>query len=856
MGMTISTANSALYFSISYPTDDDGARRDDIVGAKIWISQTDGFTPGSGSLVHDGPDLSAVIPGLSAGDVYYVRYAIVSGIDVDDVAISNQIVAPAVDDANPATIYRIVSDDAVISQAADGTYSPSEITFSAESVTGNGLPAEYYGRFRITLNGTGVTAYQSTADEASTSFTIPEGTTKIWCGLFVAGGVTMRLDAVTVPVVLDGSSALTVVVTNPAHAVPCSSAGTPTSYTGSGTDIRVYVGDDELVYDGFGATKGTWTVSASGSGITPGSISDSGNYATVGAHNNMSTSPASVTYTIAGKRSGGGAFVRNVKQSLTKAIAGATGSTGATGPTGYQGPRGAGMFYGFASSAAWSDAEAEARILAVTGSSARIVGDTVTLTYGSNWVMTKVWYSNLTWVPPGTVIDGNLIVTGTVQSSAIDTRSLTVKNAAGVEKVFCDGSGILTLAGDIYCNGGDVFGPTSAAIAIRAGVGAGAAHVAFGPTYSDSWIRGGARMRSSAISSTGAAIASADITISSADAVGSDYYGDASASSFRYNVDGDPKVTFLPTKTKFHVPVGIDGLTASTALVSNSSKQVTSSAVTATELAYLSGVTSSVQTQISGKAAATHSHAASDITSGTFALARIPTGTTSATVAVGDHNHSGTYALASHTQAWSTITSAPTTLSGYGITDAAASSHTHSDYASKSTGNTFSGGIQINNVLGVAGTSTFQYIRPDADNTRPVGGASYRWSTVFAGTGTINTSDARQKTEVVALSSSETAVAVELSRRIGMFQFLDAIAIKGSEARWHIGMTVQDVADVFVAHGLDPWRYGCMCYDAWDADIESGLESGDGYGFRPDELLLFIAAGINARLAALEAACF
>jgi hypothetical protein len=397
-----------------------------------------------------------------------------------------------------------------------------------------------------------------------------------------------------------------------------------------------------------------------------------------------------------------------------------------------------------------------------------------------------------------------------------------------------------------------VFGPTGAAIAIRAGAGAGAAHVAFGPTYSDSWIRGGARMRSSAINAAGSTIASADITISSADAVGSDYYGDASASSFRFNVDGDPKVTFLPTKAKFHIPITQDSLTASRVVVSSATKELSSSAVTAAELAYLSGVTSSVQTQINGKAAATHYHAASDITSGTFALARIPTGTTSSTVALGDHTHSA-YAAASHTQAWSTITSTPTTLSGYGITDASESSHTHSDYATKSVGNTFSGGIQINNVLGVAGTSTFQYIRPDTDNTRPVGGASYRWSTVYAGTGTINTSDARAKTQVVGFSDAETAVAVELSKRIGMFQFLDAIAAKGQAARWHIGMTVQDVADVFVAHGLDPWRYGCMCYDAWDANLDEGLESGDGYGFRPDELLLFIAAGINARLARMEA---
>ena len=48
----------------------------------------------------------------------------------------------------------------------------------------------------------------------------------------------------------------------------------------------------------------------------------------------------------------------------------------------------------------------------------------------------------------------------------------------------------------------------------------------------------------------------------------------------------------------------ITGLTASRALVSDASKNVTASAVTSTELGYVHGVTSAIQTQIDGKAAA------------------------------------------------------------------------------------------------------------------------------------------------------------------------------------------------------------------------------------------------------------
>jgi hypothetical protein len=81
---------------------------------------------------------------------------------------------------------------------------------------------------------------------------------------------------------------------------------------------------------------------------------------------------------------------------------------------------------------------------------------------------------------------------------------------------------------------------------------------------------------------------------------------------------------------------------------------------------------------------------------------------------------------------------------------------------------------------------------------------------------------------------------------------LDAVAKKGDEARSHIGLTVQRAIEIMQSHGLDPFAYGFICYDEWTAD--ESREAGDRYGFRPDELLLFIARGIDARLSALEAA--
>lgn len=63
------------------------------------------------------------------------------------------------------------------------------------------------------------------------------------------------------------------------------------------------------------------------------------------------------------------------------------------------------------------------------------------------------------------------------------------------------------------------------------------------------------------------------------------------------------------------LPTGIDAAKIGAGAVSN------------TEFGYLDGVTSAIQTQLDAKAASTHSHAASDITSGTLAIARGGTAT-------------------------------------------------------------------------------------------------------------------------------------------------------------------------------------------------------------------------------------
>jgi len=192
---------------------------------------------------------------------------------------------------------------------------------------------------------------------------------------------------------------------------------------------------------------------------------------------------------------------------------------------------------------------------------------------------------------------------------------------------------------------------------------------------------------------------------------------------------------------------------------------------------------------------------------------------------------------------------------------------------------------------------------PHADNTYEIGASANRPKQLWAVTGTINTSDAREKTPVRPLTAAELAAAAELGRKIGVYRWLAMVEAKGEAARQHIGMTVQRAIAILESHGLDPFAYGFVCYDEWDEQVavteerrlgrcvlsdkpevtiyenveESMADSPDGdppllwvyerteqiveqeyrpagdrYSFRMDELLAFIARGMAHRLDAVE----
>jgi Chaperone of endosialidase len=152
---------------------------------------------------------------------------------------------------------------------------------------------------------------------------------------------------------------------------------------------------------------------------------------------------------------------------------------------------------------------------------------------------------------------------------------------------------------------------------------------------------------------------------------------------------------------------------------------------------------------------------------------------------------------------------------------------------------------------------------PGADNTQSFGSASLRWSTIYAGTGTINTSDATTKKIRGPLTDAELRAWGRVTWQV--FQFLDSVAEKGDAARLHAGLVAQDVLAAFAVEGLDARRYALFCEDEIFEDVTDGVDDAGRpiiksvstgkkrRGLRYDQCQAFEAAYQRARIAALEA---
>ena len=148
------------------------------------------------------------------------------------------------------------------------------------------------------------------------------------------------------------------------------------------------------------------------------------------------------------------------------------------------------------------------------------------------------------------------------------------------------------------------------------------------------------------------------------------------------------------------------------------------------------------------------------------------------------------------------------------------------------------------NIIAISVGKANSYVVPGVDNSLNFGLSSLRWKEIYAANGTINTSDEREKQDIKDLSTLEKEVAVAIKGLIKSFRFKTSVAEKGDKARIHFGVMAQQVAEAFKIVGLNPDNYALFCYDEWEADADMGIEAGNRYGIRYDELLAFVISAI------------
>lgn len=154
--------------------------------------------------------------------------------------------------------------------------------------------------------------------------------------------------------------------------------------------------------------------------------------------------------------------------------------------------------------------------------------------------------------------------------------------------------------------------------------------------------------------------------------------------------------------------------------------------------------------------------------------------------------------------------------------------------------------------------------RPTPDNTLSSGTASFRWTEVFAVAGAINTSDEREKRDFSPITDDVLDAWADVD--FASFRWRDAVDTKGDGARIHFGLVAQRVQAAFASRGLDPFRFGVLCYDEWQDQLEEELDAngrrtgkkmlklaaGNRFGIRYDEALILEAALMRRELRKLK----
>ena len=246
-------------------------------------------------------------------------------------------------------------------------------------------------------------------------------------------------------------------------------------------------------------------------------------------------------------------------------------------------------------------------------------------------------------------------------------------------------------------------------------------------------------------------------------------------------------------------------VTANRALVSSSSGKLSASSITSTELGYLDGVTSNVQTQLNGKAASSHSHSYLPLSGGNI--------NGGITVSM-KSSFNGDLVANKEFICASRVTITGTNYPHVYTTDANCTI-----------------GKDTSNLLCISGG----VIRPGGDGAQNLGIGAHRWATIYAVTGSINTSDKNEKKDIQQLDEQYSKDIIMGLKPVS-YKF-----IKNDSNRTHNGFIAQDIEESLTSMGLTTQDFAAVC--KWqkvyceDGVNDTPIEGEYSYGLRYEELI-------------------
>jgi hypothetical protein len=282
--------------------------------------------------------------------------------------------------------------------AKNGTVSPSTTTITA--VVKGTLTAPTLSVIAGTITPTPVLSGNTVNINVSTLLT-DSATIRI----SATDGVTVFSDDVTIVKVREGIDSLNGLLTNESHTLPADSAGNVISYSGAGGFFKVYQGVVDV------SNVSTYSLVSNPAGLTVSLNTVTGQYAVTGAY------PAATDLTTITLRATFGTSTIDKVFTVAKSKSGSTGQRGSQ--TFYLALTGTTNF--------WSDAFATNSVTNATGSVT--LNDVVTQYNNSqNFSQTRFWDGSA-WVVVNAVVDGNLLVTGSVGAAKMSVTNLAAITA-------------------------------------------------------------------------------------------------------------------------------------------------------------------------------------------------------------------------------------------------------------------------------------------------------------------------------------------------------------------------------------------------------------------------------------------